>query len=138
MSDIDNITINYSNSIDAIDVEYTNEIDTIVLSLGADAQSVFSVNGLTGNITLTASATLPSVSASLGIYSYTINHNLQYDTPIISLYNLNNSLVISDLEVLNANSVKIKSVIDLNGYKVVVQRWQCQHITLLNCIKVIL
>jgi hypothetical protein len=122
MSDIDNITINYSNSIDAIDVEYTNEIDTIVLSLGADAQSVFSVNGLTGNITLTASATLPSVSASLGIYSYTINHNLQYDTPIISLYNLNNSLVISDLEVLNANSVKIKSVIDLNGYKVVVQR----------------
>jgi hypothetical protein len=40
--------------------------------------------------------------------------------------------------VLNANSVKIKSVIDLNGYKVVVQRWQCQHITLLNCIKVIL
>lgn len=122
MSDIDNITINYSNSIDAIDVEYTNEIDTIILSLGADAQSVFSVNGLTGNITLTASATLPSVSASLGIYSYTINHNLQYSTPIISLYNLNNSLVISDLEVLNANSVKIKSVIDLNGYKVVVQR----------------
>ena len=122
MSDIDNITINYSNSIDAIDVEYTNEIDTIILSLGADAQSVFSVNGLTGNITLTASATLPSVSASLGIYSYTINHNLQYSTPIISLYNLNNILVISDLEVLNANSVKIKSVIDLNGYKVVVQK----------------
>jgi hypothetical protein len=122
MSDIDNITINYINSIDAIDVEYTNEIDTIVLSLGADAQSVFSVNGLTGNITLTAIATLPSVSASLGIYSYTINHNLQNSMPIISLYNLNNSLVISDLEVLNANSVKIKSVIDLNGYKVVVQK----------------
>ena len=122
MSDIDNITINYSNSIDAIDIEYTNEIDTIVLSLGADAQSVFSVNGLTGNVVLTASATLPSVSASLGIYSYTINHNLQHSTPIISLYNLNNNLVISDLELLNANSVKIKSVIDLNGYKVVVQR----------------
>jgi len=122
MSDIDNITINYSNSIDAIDIEYTNEIDTIVLSLGADAQSVFSVNGLTGNVVLTASATLPSVSASLGIYSYTINHNLQQSTPIISLYNLNNNLVISDLEVLNANSVKIKSVIDLNGYKVVVQK----------------
>lgn len=121
-NEIDNIVINYDNTIDSIDIEYTNEIDTIVLSLGADAQSVFSVNGLTGNITLTASATLPSVSASLGIYSYTINHNLQYNTPIISLYNLNNSLVISDLEVLNANNVKIKSAIDLNGYKVVVQR----------------
>ena len=121
-NEIDNIIINYDNSIDAIDVEYTNEIDTIVLSLGADAQSVFSINGLTGNITLTASATLPSVSASLGIYSYTINHNLEHSTPIIFLYNLNNSVVISDLEVLNANSVKIKSVIDLNGYKVVIQR----------------
>lgn len=121
-NEIDNIVINYDNTIDAIDIEYTNEIDTIVLSLGADAQSVFSVNGLTGNITLTASATLPSVSASLGIYSYTINHNLENSTPIISLYNLNNSLVISDLEVLNANNVKIKSVIDLNGYKVVVQK----------------
>lgn len=122
MNEIDNIVINYDNTIDAIDIEYTNEIDTIVLSLGADAQSVFSVNGLTGNITLTASATLPSVSASLGIYSYTINHNLEHSTPITSLYNLNNNLVISDLEVLNANSVKIKSVIDLNGYKVVVQK----------------
>lgn len=122
LNEIDNIVINYDNTIDAIDIEYTNEIDTIVLSLGADAQSVFSVNGLTGNITLTASATLPSVSASLGIYSYTINHNLEHSTPITSLYNLNNNLVISDLEVLNANSVKIKSVIDLNGYKVVVQK----------------
>lgn len=121
-NEIDNINIEYSNSIDSIDVQYTNEIETIVLSLGADAQSVFSINGLTGNITLTASATLPSISASVGIYSYTINHNLNYSTPIVSLYNTSNSLVISDVELLNANNVKIKSVIDLSGYKVVIQR----------------
>ena len=120
--DISNISINYENAIDSIDVEYVNEITDIVLALGADVQSVFSVNNLTGNVVLTASATLPSISASLGLYSYTVNHNLEYVNPIISVYDTSNKIVIADIESINSNSVKIKAVVDLNGYKVVIQR----------------
>ena len=122
MSEIENIVIQYENAVEAINVEYTNEIDTIVLTLGADAQSVFSVNGLAGNVNLTDTQTLSSISSSAGLYSYTVNHNLGYNPPIVSLYDTNNKLVFSDVEVLNSNSVRIKSVIDLNGYKVVIQR----------------
>lgn len=121
-TDIENISINYENVINDINIEYVNEITDIVLSLGADTQSVFAVNNLTGYINLTASATLPSISASLGEYNYFINHNLNYLHPITSIYNLNNQLVIADVECINGNSVKIKSMIDLDGYKVVIQR----------------
>lgn len=120
--DVNNISINYENTIDSIDVEYVNEITDIVLALGSGVQTVFSVNNLTGDINLTASALLPSISASAGIYTYTVNHNLGYLLPLVGVYNINNELVFSDIEALNTNSVKIKSVIDLNGYKVVIQR----------------
>lgn len=120
--DVTNISINYENNIDSIDVEYVNEITNIVLALGAEAQSVFTVNNLTGYVTLTASATLPSVSASLGQYIYTVNHSLNYPQPIVALYNTSNEVVLANVELVNSNSVKIKSVVDLSGYKVVMQR----------------
>lgn len=122
MSDIDNIIIEYDNAIQSIGVEYVNEIDNITITLGADVQSVYSVNNLTGNVTLTYDTTLSNVSASVGVYSYTINHNLNYSTPIVAVYNNNNEMVMADIQVLNSNSVKIKSVINLIGYKVVIQR----------------
>lgn len=122
MSEIDNIIIEYNNVIQSIGIEYTNDINNIILSLGADVQSVYSVNNLTGHITLSASTTLPSVSASLGIYSYSFNHNLNYLFPVVSLYDTNNKIVMADVESVNSNSVTIKSVINLYEYKVVAQR----------------
>lgn len=122
MSDIDNITINYDSSVDVISVSYDNEIENITLSLGADIQSVYSVNNLVGNITLSYSASLSSGTASMGEYSYNINHNLSYDTPIVSIYDTSNKLVFADVSISNSNNVTIKAAIDLLGYKVVVQR----------------
>ncbi len=119
---INDITISYENSINDIEIQYVNEITDIVLALGSDAQSVYSVNNLTGYITLTASALLPSISSSIGEYNYFINHNLDYLYPIVSVYNTNNELVISNIQSVNSNSVRINSVIDLNDYKVVIQR----------------
>lgn len=121
-NEIDNIIIQYDNAIEAINVEYVNEIDNIILTLGADTQSVFSVNNLTGNVILTASVTLSLISPVSGIYSYTFNHNLGTSIPNVSIYNLENKLVIADIEVIDSNSVTINSVIDLEGYKVVVQK----------------
>jgi hypothetical protein len=111
MSEVDNIVI-----------EYINEIDNIVVSVGADVQSVFSVNTLTGNVNLTSYGTLSSGTASGGIYTHTFTHSLNYDNPIVFLYNTYNQLVFSDVEIIDANNVTIKAAIDLSGYKVVVQR----------------
>lgn len=118
---ITDISISYDNRISAIDIDYTNEITDIVLSLGNDIQSVYSVNNLTGYITLSASSTLPVVTASQGIYSYQFNHNLNSYIPSITLFNTNNQIVFADIEVLNSNSVTIKALVDLFEYKVVAQ-----------------
>lgn len=119
---ITNIAINYENNINDINVEYINEIENIILTLGQDSQTIFSVNNLFGDVNLTTFEVISSVSASSGIYSYTINHNLDYSPPIIAIYDINNESVFADVKVLNSNSVKINSVVDLNGYKVVIQR----------------
>lgn len=122
MSEFDRITLEYINSIDNIEIDYSQDITNIELSIGQNVQTVYSVNNLYGDILLTASTTLSSISPVLGIYSYTFNHNLSTSVPIVSIYNSNNKLVITDVEIVNENSVKIDSLIDLNQYKVVVQK----------------
>lgn len=122
MTEVDNIVIEYDNQITDIDIEYVNQITDIVITTGADVQSVFSVNTLTGAVNLTASEELGSVSPTDGIYTYSYTHNLDYLYPIVSIYNTSNQQVFTDIEISDSNSVTIKSVIDLSGYRVVVQR----------------
>jgi hypothetical protein len=122
MSEIDNIVIEYDNEITNIDIEYITDITDIVLSVGADVQSVFSINGLTGNVILTYSETLGSGTVSQGVYSYNVSHSLNASDVIVSLYNTSNRLVFSEIEIVDNNNVTIKSLIDLSGYKVVVQK----------------
>jgi cytochrome c oxidase assembly protein Cox11 len=122
MSEVDNIIIEYDNQITDIDIQYINEIDNIIVSVGDAAQSVFSVNSLTGNVNLTSYGTLSSGTSSAGIYFHTFTHSLNYENPIVFLYNPGNQLVFSDVEIIDSNNVTIKAAIDLSGYKVVVQR----------------
>ena len=56
------------------------------------------------------------------IYFHTFTHSLNYENPIVFLYNPGNQLVFSDVEIIDSNNVTIKAAIDLSGYKVVVQR----------------
>lgn len=122
MSEIDNINIEYDNQIDSIDIEYVNEVQSIFLTLGEDVQSVFSVNNLTGNISLTYSEILGPVSPTSGVFSYQINHNLNYLNPIVSVYNSIGRMFIVDVGIFDNNSVIISSLVDLSNYRVVVQR----------------
>lgn len=122
MSEVDNIVIEYDNQITDIEIEYINEVTDLVLTIGADAQSVFTVNSLTGNVNLTSLGTLSAGTNVGGVYSHNYNHSLDYNYPVVSVYNSSNQLVISDVEIVDSNNVTIKSAIDLSGYKVVVQR----------------
>lgn len=122
MADVDNIVINYDNQVTDISVDYVNEITNIQLDIGNSVQSVYSVNNLTGTINLTYSQTLGASTASGGVYLNSINHNLDYSLPIVSLYNQDNQLVSSNVSITDSNNVTIKSAVDLSGYKVVVQR----------------
>lgn len=133
-NEIDNITIEYVNLIDDVNLSYDTTITNIELAVGGFSQNVVSVNGMFGNINLTASATLDSVSSSGGIYTYIINHNLGYDYIITNIYDTSNNLVFGDVQVLDSASVTISSAVDLLGYKVVMQKW-CQHTTPFNYTK---
>jgi len=133
MTDITNIQIEYTNTIDTINIEEIDPaVSTIlieevspeitVIEVEKDAQSIYAVNGLIGNVILTASATLTFVSASGGIYSYTFIHNLDYDLPYVYVYDDSSRLVYPDIVTVDADSVIIKSAIDISGYKVVAHR----------------
>lgn len=123
MANVDNIIINYENEITNISLSsYQDEITNIVLSVGDNFQSIFSVNGLNGVVRLTSSDQLPSVSASNGVYSYQYTHDLNYAYPIVSVYNTSGQQIIPDVSILNDNNVIIRSLIDISGYRVVVQR----------------
>lgn len=121
-NEIDNINIEYSNLIDQVNLEYDTSITNIELAIAGFSQNVVSVNGMFGNVNLTASATLGSVSPSAGIYQYTVDHNIGYDYVLTSIYDPNNDLVQADVKILDSASVTINSVIDLTDYKVVIQR----------------
>lgn len=122
MSEFDRITLEYINSIDSIEIDYSQEITNIELSIGQNVQTVYSVNNLYGDILLSASTTLNSASVVLGEYNYIFTHNLSTSLPIISIYNSFGQNIITDIEIINQDSVKIKSLIDLNTYKVIVQK----------------
>lgn len=132
MSEIDNITVSVEDSIDNISVSVTDEIeslnidvitsiDNINLSLGTFA-FVDSVNGLIGNINLTSASILNLTSTASGIYNHVFYHNLNYQNPIINIFNLNNELIFSDISFDSVSHATIKSLQDLTGYKVVAQR----------------
>lgn len=121
-NEIDNITIQYDNAVDGINLTYDTTITNIELALGGFSQNVVSVNGMFGNINLTASATLGSVSPVSGIYTYIVNHNIGYDYVLTDIYDTSNNLVFGDVQVLNSASVTISSAVDLAGYKVIIQR----------------
>lgn len=120
--DVSAIQLSYSPEITDIAIDYVNEITNIRLDIGEAVQSVYSVNNLTGTINLTYSQTLGASTASAGVYSNNVNHNLDYSLPIVSLYNQDNQLVFANVSITDSNNVTIKSAIDLSGYKVVVQR----------------
>lgn len=133
MSDITNIQIEYTNTIESISIDEVDPaISTILIEEAApeitlievekDAQAIYAVNGLIGDVILTASATLTSVSASGGIYSYTLVHNLDYALPTIYVYDSQNRVVYPDTTIIDSDSVIIKSAIDISGYKVVAHR----------------
>lgn len=121
-NEIDNIQVQYINQVDNVLLEYDTTITNIELAIGGFSQNVVSVNGLFGNVRLTASATLDSTSPSAGIYSYRVTHDLGYNHVLTSLYDTNDNLVFGEVKVLDSASVTIKSLIDLTNYKVVIQR----------------
>lgn len=122
INQIDNIDVSFESSIDNISVDFESQIDNILINLGVGFQNVYSVNNLLGVVELTASATLGSVSPSSGVYEYTFVHNLGYLYPVVSIYNSNNQIVMSDIISIDSSTTKIQSLIDMNGYKVVAQR----------------
>jgi len=119
---IDNISIEYASSPTNISIDFQSQIDNIVVDFGGGSQSVFSVNGLTGLIELTSLKTLGSVSPSNGTYEYTVEHNLNYLYPNISVYTDSNELVFSDIIIEDENTITLSSLIDMEGYKVVIQK----------------
>ena len=125
MSDIDNISITYSDAVDNIDIDYQSIVDTIQLNLSSaivTGAAVTSVNSLTDSVILTASGQLTLTSASLGYYNHFFYHNLNYQNVIVNVFNPSNQLVFADIINASANYVNIRAAIDLTGYKVVAQR----------------
>lgn len=125
------VVVEMADTIDSIAIEYINSVDTIVVSApelpfsAIDIQRCFapllSVNGYTGDPYFTASTTLGVVSPVSGVYSYNFTHGLHYANPVVMLYNSNNETVSGMVTASGSETVNIKSLIDLNGYKVVVQ-----------------
>ena len=122
MSEFDRIALEYINSVDSIDIDYSEPITNIVITIGQNVQTVYSVNGLYGDVNLTASAELTVTSSSVGVYSHTFTHNLNYRNVIVSIFDQQNRLVHADIFNESPNYVNIRSAINLTGYKAVAQR----------------
>lgn len=125
MSDIDNITIDYTDAADNIDINYSSLVDTITLNLSSaivTGAAVTSVNSLTDSVILTSSAQLSLTSSSAGIYNHIFNHNLNYQYVSVNVFDNNNYLVFADVLNEDPNYVNIRAAIDLTGYKAVAQR----------------
>lgn len=114
------------SEIDNISITYLNDINNIILDIGSNFSTgggnVSSVNGLIGEVNLTASVSLETLFSFGGLYIYTFNHNLNYLHPIVNVFNTNNSLVYADIFSIDENYVSITSNIDITGYKAVAQR----------------
>lgn len=122
MSEFDRIALEYINSVDSIDVDYSQPITNIEITIGQNVQTVYSVNGLYGDVNLTASAELQLTSSSVGYYNHTFTHNLNYQNVIVSVFSPSNQLVMVDIFNEDPDYVNIRAAIDLTGYKAVAQR----------------
>jgi hypothetical protein len=129
---IDNIVLDIPSDISSIDVNFSQDVDIIVLEeavpniqvieIGTVFSAVSTVNGLSDNVVLTYITTLSYVSPSSGVYVYTVTHNLGYENPIIMVYNTDNETVIVEHDAIDANTIEIRSLSNMNNFKVVVQR----------------
>jgi hypothetical protein len=122
MSEFDRIALEYINSVDSIDIDYSEPITNIVITIGQNVQTVYSVNSLYGDINLTASAALTLTSSSAGYYNHRFTHNLNYQNVIVSVFNPSNQVVMADILNEDPNYVNIRAVVNLTGYKAVAQR----------------
>lgn len=120
-SDIDSINVNVSSDVDQITIENVDEA-VQVIEVSTIFSAVSSVNGLSGDVVLTYEETLSYVSPVSGIYSYTITHNLGYENVIPIVYNIDNETVIVEHDAIDLNTIIIKSMSNMNNFKVVVQR----------------
>jgi len=129
----DTIVIDYDNSISDISISYDDQITNIsvneaapnVTSLSLETgitSLVYAVDGLQGNVVLSNRSVLGTVSPSSGVYSYLVNHSLNVSSPVIAVYNTSNQQIFCDVELVDSNSLYLKSLIDMQNYKVVVQR----------------
>jgi len=118
---IDQISVDMSDPVTQIELsDISTNIQVVEISTSFSA--VESVNQLSGDITLTYVEVLTYVSPSGGIYTYTINHNLNYETPIVMVYNTDNESVIVDHDVIDTNTIEVRSLSNMNNFRVVVQR----------------
>jgi hypothetical protein len=120
LNTIDNINIQYDNSVTQITL--TEVIPSIsVIEVGTTFAPLLSVNGYVGDPFFTASTTLGTVTPTNGVYSYNFSHNLHYANPLVMLYNSSNEVVNAQISASGSETVIVKALQDLNGYKVVVQ-----------------
>jgi len=125
MSDVDNISITYSDAVDNININYQSTVDTINLNMSSaivTGAAVTSVNALTDAVILTASGTLTLTTASNNYFNHFFYHNLNYQNVIVNVFDQQNRLIIADIANESPNYVNIKALINLTGYKVVAQR----------------
>jgi hypothetical protein len=121
VDDIDQISVNYDSAIDNITVtEVIPQIQVIQVDAG-DQNLVYSVNDRIGSVKLTYTQTLTYVSPSSGVYTYQIPHNLGNETPVAMVYNNENDIVVTEIEVVDTNTINVVSMSNLNGFRVVVQ-----------------
>ena len=132
MGDIVDIEIEYIDPVTNISIDEINaDIDHILIEevtpgitnidVFKDVSLIFSVNGYTGNVILTYSEVLSSIVSSSGVYNYSITHNLNSLTPIIAVYDTSSKQVYANIDIINSNLINVDSLLDLTGYKVVVQ-----------------
>ena len=133
LDDISSITVvSLDSTVSSINIDVLTDIDTVtvfeanpaitVVEVEKNFQPVLSVDGLVGIIVLSYRETLPTVTASGGVYSYTVNHDLDEELVSVMLYNSSDQLIIPEYTTIDSNNIKIDSLINISKYKVVVQR----------------
>ena len=120
-SDVDSINVNVDSGVDQITVENVDD-PVQVIEISTIFSAVSSVNGLSGDVVLSYEETLTYVSPASGIYSYTVTHNLGYENVIPMVYNIDNETVVVEHDAIDSNTIVIKSMSNMNNFKVVVQR----------------
>lgn len=120
-SGIDQITLDIASYQDAITLEQIIP-DIQVIEITTGISGVSAVNGLTGNARLTYETTLSYISPVNGIYEYPIAHELGYENIVLVVYNTDNEAVMVEYDCIDANNVTVKSLSNMNNFKVVVQR----------------